>query len=871
MKIKFQSNLEYQNEAIHSVTSLFKGQLNTTGEFNQKISDSSEGKLDLFSVMTKNELSISKEQLLKNLQQIQKENKLDIDEELGILDFSVEMETGTGKTYVYLKTIFQLHKMYGFKKFIIVVPSVAIREGVLASIKLTEEHFEHLYDRTPIRSFVYDSKNLNSVRNFASNDQLQVMIINIDSFNKEDNIFNRYDDRIQGRAKDFVNSANPIVIIDEPQNMESEKSKKSLQSLHPLFTLRYSATHKNLYHPVYRLGPVEAYNNGLVKQIEVLSVVADGDYSGVYIKLEEIKSTKTKITAKLAIYKRSGNDIKKSKLSVSAGVDLYEKSGKLGSYEGFIVSSIESNAVYFENGAFVSSEVQLGGYNKEIMKRQIKDAISEHFKKEAKLKPHGIKPLTLFFIDKVDNYFPQDGWMKKVFVQYYMDYKLNGPHRSLCNDLDIDKVHNGYFAKTSKGEAKDTKGDSKDDLGAYRLIMQEKEMLLDPKVDLRFIFSHSALKEGWDNPNVFTICTLNETNSTIKKRQEIGRGLRICVNDKGERVYDKDINRLTLIANERYEAFASDLQTEYASDGVKIQKPKNSKERKIVSLKKGYKLDDNFKELWEKIKHKTKYAVRFTNEELIDNASEAINQLPYLATQGEITSNKVLIQMGIEEGISTKLIGIGQTDILKQDKIYVPDIITHLQNETSLTRETIVEILKKIDCLEDIFKNPEKFVLNITQMIKATLGRLLVDNIQYSKRDDYYEMSLFKDEYDAYVDKLFEVAEESRDKTLYDHIEFDSSVEEEFAKVMEARDDILFYIKLPYWFKIPTPVGEHNPDWAVIKNNGEKVFMIKETKSTCDLSLLRPSEKDKILCGIEYSKCLDSVSYSCAVDGQKDV
>jgi type III restriction enzyme len=459
--------------------------------------------------------------------------------------------------------------------------------------------------------------------------------------------------------------------------------------------------------------------------------------------------------------------------------------------------------------------------------------------------------------------------MRETFEEYYMEYKLHGPHRSLCQNLDIDKLHNGYFAKTSKGEAKDTKGDSKDDIGAYKLIMQDKELLLDPKTDLRFIFSHSTLKEGWDNPNVFTICTLNETNSTIKKRQEIGRGLRICINDKGERVYDKDINRLTLVANERYEAFANDLQSEYAADGVKIERPKNSKSRITVTLKKGFKLDDNFKELWDKIKHRTKYAVNFTNEELVKNATEAINQLPYLATEGQITSNKVLIQMGIEEGVSTKLIGIGTTEILKQEKIYVPDIITHLQNETSLTRETIVEILKKIECLEDLFKNPEKFVLNITAMIKATLGRLLVNNITYTKVDDYYEMSLFKDEYDAYVDKLFEVTKQ--DKTLYDHIEFDSSVEEEFARVMEARDDILFYIKLPNWFRIPTPIGEHNPDWAIVKKNGEKVFMIKETKSTCDLNALRPSEKDKIRCGMEYSKALDDVSYDCAVDGQRDV
>ena len=867
MKIQFQSNLEYQNEAIASVVDLVKGQLHSSSEF---VGKKEEGQFDYFSIMSKNELTISQEQLLKNLQQVQRENFLNIDESLSTNDFTIEMETGTGKTYVYLKTIFELHKHYGLKKFIIVVPSVAIREGVLASIRLTEEHFKHLYGNTPIKSFVYDSKNLSNVRNFASNNQLQVMIINIDSFNKEGNIFNRYDDKIQGRAKDYINSANPIVIIDEPQNMESEKSVESLKSLNPLFTLRYSATHKKLYHLIYRLGPVEAYNQGLVKQIEVLSVITDGDYSGVYIKLIEIKATKTKMGAKLEIYKRSGSDIKKSKVTLGAGANLFEKSGKLGSYEGFIISSIEGDLVYFKNGTFVGKDSTLGGYNKEIMKRQIKEAIHEHFKKEAKLKPMGIKPLTLFFIDKVDNYFPLDGWMREAFIEYYKQYELNGSHKNLCEDLDIDKVHNGYFAKTSKGVAKDTKGDSKDDIGAYKLIMQDKELLLDPKTDLRFIFSHSALKEGWDNPNVFTICTLNETNSTIKKRQEIGRGLRICINDKGERVYDKNINRLTLIANERYEAFANDLQREYAEDGVQIERPKNSKERKKVTLKKGYKLDDEFKELWEKIKYKTKYAVTFTNEELVRDATNAINQLSNLATEGQIISNKVLIEMGIEEGISTKLIGIGTTEVLRPERVYVPDIITHLQNETSLTRETIVEILQNIDFLDDVFRNPEKFVLNITQMIKATLGRLLVNNISYTKVDDYYEMSLFKDEYDAYSDKLFEVT--NQDKTLYSHIEFDSkSVEEKFAQVMEARDDILFYLKLPNWFKISTPVGEHNPDWAVVKKNGEKIFMIKETKSTCDLALLRPSEKDKIRCGIEYGKALNGISYSCAVDGERDV
>lgn len=868
MKIQFEPNLEYQSSAIESTIMLFKGQLSTDTFSSAKISTSEAGQLDLYSVMVGNTLNIGPEQLLSNLHHVQKENGLDISKELSSLDFSIEMETGTGKTYVYLKTIFELNKVYGFKKFIIVVPSVAIREGVLKSLQMTKEHFRNLFDNTPMDYFIYDSNKLSNVRNFASNDQLQVMIINIDSFNKDANVINRYDDKILGRAIDYIKAVSPIVIMDEPQNMESDTSKTSIQSLNPLFTLRYSATHKNVYNPIYKLGPVEAYNKGLVKQIEVLSVRADGDYSGTYIKLESISATKTAIKASMEIYTRSGNDIKKKKITVSAGDDLHGKSGKLGSYEGFIISSIETDVVYFENGSFVSKDTQLGGYNKDIMKRQIKDAIHEHYKKEAKLKTYGIKPLTLFFIDKVDHYYLDDGFIRQAFIQYYSEYIQSGPHKNLC--VDIDKVHNGYFAKTPKGVAKDsTSGQSADDIDAYKLIMQEKERLLDSKEPLRFIFSHSALKEGWDNPNVFTICTLNETNSTIKKRQEIGRGLRICVNDKGERVYDKEVNRLTLVANERYEAFASDLQTEYAEDGVIIERPKNAKDRKTVKLKKGYKLDENFKELWDHIKHKTKYAVDFESKTLVDRAVEAINQLPYLATEGQITSNKVLIQMGIEEGISTKLIGIGATEKIARDRIYVPDIITHLQKETSLTRGTIVNILQRIDCLEDIFKNPETFLLNITQIIKATMGRILVDNITYTKIEDYYEMSLFKEEYDAFVDRLIEV--QDQEKTLYDHIEFDSEVEQKFAEVLEAREDVKFFIKLPKWFKIPTPVGEYNPDWAIIKQNGKKLFMVKETKSSFDETKRRASENDKIKCGTKHFECFENVEYGVATDGREHI
>ncbi len=482
-------------------------------------------------------------QLTENIQQVQKNNGLKISTEDEIIsngwNFSVEMETGTGKTYVYIRTIYELNKLYGFKKFVVVVPSVAIREGVMKNLEITEEHFQNLYDKVPVTSNVYDSKKVSNLRGFASANTIQVLVINIDSFAKDENIINKPNDKLTGkRPIEFIQSCNPFVIVDEPQNMETEIRKRAIANLSPLCTLRYSATHTNLYNLVYSLNPVKAYDLGLVKQIEVDSVVSENDFNSPFLQLENIT--------------RTGNAIKKEK-----------------SY-----------------------------------------------------KEKGIKVLSLFFIDKVKNYREYDlegnplkGKFAKWFEEIYQK-EITKPIYKGFNTYTVDDLHNGYFSQDNKGRVKDTGGETQLDDDTYKLIMHDKEKLLDANVPLRFIFSHSALREGWDNPNVFQICTLNETKSVIKKRQEIGRGLRLSVNQEGQRIFDRNINKLTVIANERYEDFAKALQKEIQEDcGVNFSgKIKDKSKSEKVNFRKGFEADPKFLQIWEKVRFQTKYSIDYDTQ-----------------------------------------------------------------------------------------------------------------------------------------------------------------------------------------------------------------------------------------------------------------
>ncbi|MEA3452441.1 MAG: DEAD/DEAH box helicase family protein, partial [Bacteroidota bacterium] len=548
MKLTFESNLQFQQDAIKSITDLFEGQPmeDSIMEYDLKEKQTS------YINGVGNNLILSEEQILDNLQSIQKTNEVEKSTELDGMHFSIEMETGTGKTYVYLRTIYELNELYGFKKFVIVVPSVAIREGVLKNLEITHEHFQNLYDNTPINFQVYDSSKVSTLRGFATTNTIEVLVINIDSFAKDENIINKPNDKLNGQKPiEFIQATNPFVIVDEPQNMETEKRIEAINNLKGLCTLRYSATHRNRYNLTYSLNPVKAYDLGLVKQIEVDSIIEENAYNDAFLSVESITATKTKVTAKVSINSNDKGGVKKKKVSVKVGDDLYKLSKEREIYsDGYIVEEIDAtnNCISLSNGSILYKGETQGGLTDEIMKMKIKKTIEEHLKKEQRLNKKGIKVLSLFFIDKVSNYRKYDGegnpiqgkfaqWFEEIYQEYISKPSFKELDLSASNGqagkFPINEVHNGYFAQDKKGKWKDTKEttisrNSQDAADTFNLIMRDKEELLNIDNSLRFIFSHSALREGWDNPNVFQICTLNETKSDIKKRQEIGRGLRLA-------------------------------------------------------------------------------------------------------------------------------------------------------------------------------------------------------------------------------------------------------------------------------------------------------------------------------------------------------
>lgn len=877
MKLTFDSNLQYQKDAIKSATDLFEGQPSEDSilEFNLN----EKGTLDLINGVG-NKLIISEEQILKNLQAIQERNEIEKSLELDGMHFSVEMETGTGKTYVYLRSIYELNKSYGFKKFVIVVPSVAIREGVLKNLEITHEHFQNLYDKTSINFQVYDSSKVSTLRGFATNNNIEVLVINIDSFAKDQNIINQPHYRANGRKPiEFIQSVKPIVIVDEPQNMETEKRINAIENLKGLCTLRYSATHRNQYNLIYSLNPVKAYDLGLVKQIEVDSIVEENAFNDAFVQVDSIKATKTKVTAKVSININDKGGVKKKSVSVEVGDDLYKLSNEREIYsEGYIIEEIDAsnNCISISNGNLLYKGDSQGGLSDEVMKFQIRKTVEEHLKKEKRLNKLGIKVLSLFFIDKVANYRHYDsagnqhkGKFADWFEEIYKEY-ISKPAFKELDRFSVDEVHNGYFSQDKKGKFKDTSGETKADDDTYSLIMKDKEKLLDIDISLRFIFSHSALREGWDNPNVFQICTLNETKSDIKKRQEIGRGLRLAVrktdDGKLERTYDQNINRLTVIANESYDDFAKTLQSEIENDfGVSFKgRIKNRGERTAIKYRKGFEADPKFLEIWEKLKKKTTYRVDYKTDELITKASKAVEDLPEIKAPS-IRSTKVNISM-TDKGVETMYTG-NRVESYDDYSWKIPDILGYIQSKTELTRSTIQEILSKSNRIGDILINPQLFLDLSTQAIRRSLYDLMIDGIKYQKIGNAeYEMALFEaQELEVYLnDFSFKVSDTS--KTIYEEfVPLDSGVESKFAKDCETSDQIKFYFKLPNWFKIPTPIGHYNPDWALVFEDDNKIYFVAETKDTgtptVDIAKLSPDEQLKIKCGRAHFNEFDQLEY----------
>jgi type III restriction enzyme len=984
MKLHFEPNLDYQLQAIEAVCDLFRGQEVCRTEFTVTMKmpaaiagDTAPQQLSLGIVESDlgvgNRLTLLDDELHKNLADIQLRGGLPPSSTLASGDFTVEMETGTGKTYVYLRSVFELNKRYGFTKFVIVVPSVAIKEGVYKSLQITEDHFKGLYAGVPLDYFIYDSAKLGQVRNFATSSNIQIMVVTVGAINKKD-VNNLYKDSEKtGGEKpiDLIKATRPIVIVDEPQSVDgglSGAGKTALDAMNPLCTLRYSATHTNKHHMVYRLDAIDAYERKLVKQIEVASATVEDAYNKPFVRLVSVSNKRGTIAAKIVLDVTTANGVKRQEVMVSDGDDLEQTSKGRAIYADFRIGEINTakgeeflelrypgGEMYLAVGQ-AHSDVDVLAVQREMIRRTIK----EHLDKEKRLRPQGIKVLSLFFIDAVDKYRQYDangnamkGDYARIFEEEYRRAAKLPAYQSLFAEVDLasaaEEVHNGYFSIDKKGgwaePELDNDGEMKNQASrdnaerAYNLIMKEKEKLLGFETPLKFIFSHSALKEGWDNPNVFQICALREMGTERERRQTIGRGLRLCVNQNGDRLRGFDINTLTVIATENYEQFAENLQKEIEADtgirfgivehhqfaavavtgddgqvaalGVdqskalwehlkaaghidakgKVQDSlkqalkdgtlalpiafealrgqiaevlrkvsgrleiKNADERKQVRTRQAVLQSAEFKALWDRIKHQTTYRVAFDNEKLVADAIDTLQKAPAVV-KARLQWRKADISIGKAGVEATEKAGAA-TVVLDEADIELPDLLTDLQDRTQLTRRTITRILADSGRLDDFKRNPQTFIELAGEIINRCKRLALVGGIKYERlgNEHYYVQELFEqNELSGYLQNMLM----DTTKSVYEHVVYDSNTERDFADALEKNDAIKVYAKLPGWFKVPTPLGSYNPDWAVLveQDGSERLYFVVETKSSLFTDDLRDKESAKIECGKAHFQAL---------------
>jgi type III restriction enzyme len=978
-EFKFVSSQEFQLQAIRSVVDLFEGQpkdaQTLTNTLAGIVAGEDDGLLDFartFEVgAVGNNLLVSKELVLSNLQSVQDANGLEVAKSFAgdSLEFDIEMETGTGKTYVYLRTIFELAKNYNFTKYVILVPSVAIREGVATSIRLMKEHFRAIYPATPFDWQVYSGKNAEEVQGFATSTSIQILIMTIDSIRGDANnrVMHQTRDKLNGlKPVDYLRATRPIVIMDEPQNMESILSQTSIGELSPAFTLRYSATHKITRNLVYRLDPVDAHELGLVKQIVVSDVQQSGADATPYIKLLSVKREPTwSARLELSCRDASGN-LQRKEVNVRQNQELSDArlTGN-SAYEGIWVSEMNigtpSDPAFIElnlHGVLSEGE-SIGGSNTAIYREMIRETIREHLRKEQLLRAKGIKVLSLFFVDKVGSYLGQgstnqdaNGDFAKWFDELFFEETAKNPKWGELFAAHPSQLRKAYFSQIKRGKSivsQDTNGSTKADDDAYELIMKDKQRLLNQHEPVRFIFSHSALREGWDNPNVFQICTLREMGAEVERRQTIGRGLRLPVmqTENGfERVSDRGIAVLTVIANESYQAFAKSLQNEYKANGIQIGKvrvnefakilaiaddgiytegnlgfaksqiifdhltsrgfladgqvtskfipnsigfslelpaeldryeaqvielisnaslekfvrPKSKRQNRV--LNKTVYLSPEFEAFWESISRRSSYRVSINRENLIDSIVKSIQTAPQIPPlRVEVTKAGIKVVRG-----GAKSEELGSRSAVLQGSYELPDIVSELQNATSLTRWSIIDILVRSERLAEFIGNPNDFISMAKRVIQTELAKLVVEGIQYERiAGSLYELrELQKDgeeEKDRFLDQMYKV--KNSGKSDFDYVVFDSEVERQFAEKLDSREDVKFFMKLPAKFKIPTPVGDYNPDWAIIKQvDGEdRLYMIRETKSTLDELKLRPSEAAKIASARQHFKAIGIDNY----------
>lgn len=983
MKLHFKKQ-QYQTDAVEALARVFSGQ--PKGE-RKNVVDRVTVDEHLFGKKVhevygfeNHELALTEATLLSNVQDLQKEQGLEVTRTLHGRNFTIEMETGTGKTYVYTRAMFELNKRYGWNKFIIMVPSIAIREGVYKSLSITAEHFQEQYGQK-LRYFIYDTKNksnLTNIKNFAQTANIEVIVMNYQAFGRKSKdalkMYQKLDELQSEMPIDIIKRARPILIIDEPQRFGAT-ANSLLSEFNPLFVTRYSATHKKgeEYNKIYRLDAIDAYNQKLVKKIKVKGIEVRGNTgTNSYVFLDRIHvSDKTYPTAtiQMEFEQKQGSGIKKVLKRVKEGDDLYALSGELTQYKDkFVVNAINANTntITFMNGIELRVGQVLGDIDElHVRTIQIREAIASHLEKERALFDKGIKVLSLFFIDEVAKYRAYNekgdqlkGVYEEIFEQEYKDAVaqlefFSDEYRAYIDKHPVEKIHNGYFSVDKKGRAVDSKeargeGGS-DDVSAYDLIMKHKERLLSFEEPTRFIFSHSALREGWDNPNVFQICPLKYAKKEDSKRQEIGRGLRIAVNQHGERMDVSvleheffDVNTLTVVASESYDTFAKQLQGEILDSlsnrpavlDVSVLKErvlKNAQgaefaftETKAMDLifafrEKGYldseyKITDTlltaleegrlevpaelvpfkqevaeivmkihstatyrasdddrlnnvnlrhvepnenfakkeFQDLWGKIKVKTVYDVAFHTDELVYNTVRALDaqlsvqQVSIAVTEGEqrseLTEGALRAGDSLVRGKSVRekagqLLGSVRYDVVKE-----------IAKSTHCTRATVVDILAKMSPVKFVqFQlNPEHFIREVVRHINEQKASMLIKNITYHKTEQSYDTDIFTINTlkGSLAHDILEVK-----KHIYTYVKTDSAIERAFATELDnAGSPVLVFAKLPKGFKIETPVGSYNPDWAIVfdEEKMKHVYFIAETKGSMSTLELKEVEHKKI-------------------------
>lgn len=1016
MKLQYKIQ-SFQTEAAKAVVDVFAGQQNVdTWQYVMDKGKAKEGEIEYADVLmgTRNaDINISDEDMLKNVNAIQHSSDIAPSQDLqrggDELRLTVEMETGTGKTYTYIKTMFELNKHYGWTKFIVVVPSVAIREGVLKSFDSMREHFVHEYGQV-IDHFVYNSDHLNRIDTFAQNSGISAMIINYQAFAASGaearKIYKRLDSFRSRKPIEVISAMHPIMIIDEPQSVlgadKKNVTRKMLAEFKPLFSILYSATHRkdDIRNMIFRLDAVDAYQRHLVKKISVKGVeVTSTNATGGFVYINEVRPDKNAgPVAVVSFDKKAGNGLRQTTMTLRDKADLYELSGGLEEYHnGYIIDMINAHdgSVRLQNGKKLYCGDSIGNLNEDIKRRiQIRETIVSHLQREEQLFNRGIKVLSLFFIDEVKKYRNYEneedtkGIYAKVFEEEYERIVANYVSRlnldefkafnEYLRSFKADQVHNGYFSQDKKGHIIDSKvsrgAESSDDQSAYDLIMKNKERLLSFDEPTRFIFSHSALKEGWDNPNVFQICTLKDPDASddcTRKRQEVGRGLRLCVNQQGVRQDERelgekgvfDVNLLTVIASESYDSFARDLQKGIAAavsnrpvkvdnklfeqmaytdkDGKsktvssqdalniwfglrtsgyvddksaltdkyfedkktgKLQLPQvedvpieaiakqldkvfnpetikieNGKRTRDAIFKQDRFQKAEFQQLWKKINHKTYYSVDFNTEDLIKASVDYINSKLQVSTPRVVVTggqmDTIESKEALEAGTAMKA-NKSKSENVKYSVVDNQryDLIGRIVDATQLTRRTVISILQglNLSTFNQYKINPEEFIIKVGNLINEKKAIAVIEKITYHMTDKVYESDIFTQSTIRGV--LGKNAIES-DKSLYDLVVVDSEgIEKNFANDLEIQENVAVYTKLPGGFKINTPVGNYNPDWAVVFKEGsvKHIYFVAETKGSNKEADLREVEKSKIECARRHFATISSsnVKYEVVKDYQ---